>query len=72
MSMKKPLIWLALAVCLLAPVARAAELVPNGGFVVDIAWQNGKVTNYRLQSKEPREVKVRVNGELKTIRAERL
>ena len=24
--------WLALAVCLLAPVARAAELVPNGGF----------------------------------------
>ena len=29
----------------------------RGGFEVDIAWQDGKVTNYRIRSKEPREVK---------------
>jgi hypothetical protein len=31
---------------------------------------DGKVTNYRITSPEPREVKVRVNGELKTIKSE--
>jgi hypothetical protein len=32
----------------------------------------GAVTNYRITSPEPREVKVRVNGEAKTIRSEKL
>jgi alpha-L-fucosidase 2 len=44
----------------------------RGGFEVDVAWQDGKVTNYRIRSKEPREVTVRVNGETKTIQSGRL
>jgi hypothetical protein len=37
---------------------------------IDIEWKDGKVTNYRIASPESREVKVRVNGETKTIRSE--
>ena len=44
----------------------------RGGFEVDIAWQDGKVTNYRIGSKEPREVKLRVNGETETVKSEKL
>ena len=44
----------------------------RGGFTVDIEWKDGKVTNYRIRSKEPREVKLRVNGETKTIKSGRL
>jgi alpha-L-fucosidase 2 len=46
---------------------RVRGLHARGGFEVDIAWQDGKVTNYRIRSKEPREVRLRVNGETKTI-----
>jgi alpha-L-fucosidase 2 len=41
----------------------------RGGFTVDVAWQDGKVVDYRITSDTPREVKVRVNGELKTVKA---
>jgi alpha-L-fucosidase 2 len=41
----------------------------RGGVEVDIVWQDGKVTNHRVRSKEPREVKIRVNGETKTIQS---
>lgn len=44
----------------------------RGGFTVDIEWKDGKVTNYRIRSKEPREIKVRVNGEVKTIVSDKL
>jgi alpha-L-fucosidase 2 len=44
----------------------------RGGFTVDIEWRDGKVTNYRIASPQPREVSARVNGEVKTIRAEKL
>ena len=43
----------------------------RGNFTVDIEWKDGKVTNYRIASPEPREVKVRVNGETKTILPEK-
>ncbi len=43
----------------------------RGGFTVDIDWKDGKVTSYHIASPEPREVKVRVNGETKTIRSEK-
>ena len=36
-----------------------------------MAWQDGKVTAYRIAAKEARSVKVRVNGDVKTIQAER-
>jgi len=43
-----------------------------GNFTVDLAWLDGKVTQYRITSPRPREVTVRVNGETKTVRAEAL
>ena len=43
----------------------------RGGFTVDIQWQDGAVTKYRIASLEPREVRVRVNSETKTIQSER-
>jgi alpha-L-fucosidase 2 len=39
----------------------------RGGFEVDFDWKDGKVTNYRIRSQEPREVRLRVNGETKRI-----
>jgi hypothetical protein len=39
---------------------------------VDIEWKDGKVTNYRISAKEVQLVKVRVNGEVKTVRASKL
>jgi alpha-L-fucosidase 2 len=47
-------------------------LLARGGVQVDIEWRNGKVTSYRLASKDPRPVLVRVNGEMKTITPEKL
>ena len=49
-----------------APAGRAA------GHQVDFEWKDGKVTSYRIRSKEPGEVKVRVNGETKTVKSEKL
>lgn len=53
------------------PQGRVKGLLARGGFVVDIAWTDGKVTKYRIASAEPREVKVRINGEVRTIRSEK-
>ena len=43
----------------------------RGNFTVDIEWKDGKVTNYRIAAKEARPVKVRVNGEVKTVTSEK-
>jgi hypothetical protein len=37
---------------------------------VDIAWEDGKVSAWRISAAERREVSVRVNGETKTVQAE--
>jgi alpha-L-fucosidase 2 len=47
-------------------------LCARGGFTVDMEWKDGKVTNYRIASSEPRPVKIRVNGQDKTIESNRL
>ena len=44
----------------------------RGGFTVDGEWKDGKSTKYRIASAKPKAVKVRVNGESKTIRSEKL
>ena len=42
-------------------------LKARGNFTVDATWRNGKVTNYAIRSPTSRQVKVRVNGEVKTV-----
>jgi alpha-L-fucosidase 2 len=51
---------------------KVAGLRARGNVTVDIQWKDGKVTSYRLASPEPREVKVRVNGERKKVRPEKV
>jgi alpha-L-fucosidase 2 len=51
---------------------KVTGLRARGNFTVDIEWKNGKVTNYRIASQERLPVKVRVNGEVKTVKSERL
>jgi len=43
----------------------------RGGYGVDIAWKDGKVTSYRVASRTPGSVTVRVDGKDKVITAER-
>jgi len=47
------------------PDGKVTGLRACGNLTVDIEWKDGKVTKYRIASTEPREVKVRVNGEMK-------
>jgi len=51
------------------PKGSVKGLRARGNFTVDIEWENGKVTKYRIASPQPREVKVRVNNEVKTVMA---
>ena len=51
---------------------RVSGLRARGNFQVDIEWQDGKVISYRIASSNIRKVKVRVNGETKTVKAERI
>ena len=52
------------------PNGSVKGLRARGGFTVDIDWKDGKVTNYRIASPAPQEVKVRVNGETKTLKSQ--
>jgi len=52
------------------PEGKVTGLCARGGFTVDVEWKDGKVTNFRIASAKPREVKVRVNGEVKTMNSE--
>jgi alpha-L-fucosidase 2 len=54
------------------PTGSVRGLRARGSFTVDIAWREGKAVAYRIASPEPREVKVRVNGQAKTIQSEKL
>jgi alpha-L-fucosidase 2 len=51
---------------------KVTGLRARGGFTVDVAWKDGKVTNYRIAAKDGQSVKVRVNGEVKTVNAQLL
>lgn len=44
-------------------------LKARGNFTVDFSWKNGQVTSYTISSPNGGQVKLKVNGELKTITA---
>jgi alpha-L-fucosidase 2 len=52
------------------PTGKVTGLRARGGFTVDIEWKSGKVTSYRIAAADVRAVKVRVNGELRTVTAQ--
>ena len=52
------------------PEGKVTGLRARGGFTVDISWKDGKVTAYRILSPQSREVKVRLNGELRTVQSD--
>jgi len=52
------------------PTGSVKGLRARGNVAVDIEWKDGKVTGYRVASVDPHDVKVRINGETKTIRTE--
>ncbi len=54
------------------PSGSVRGLRARGGFAIDIEWKDGNVIKYRIASAEPREVIVRVNGELRMVKSERL
>jgi alpha-L-fucosidase 2 len=54
------------------PDGKVTGLRARGGFTVDIAWKNGKLTDYRISSSEPKDVKVRINGEVTTVKSKKL
>jgi alpha-L-fucosidase 2 len=47
----------------------AQGLRARGNFTVDMQWQNGKVTDFRITSAKPRKVTVIVNGETRIVQA---
>ncbi|MEN9361705.1 MAG: hypothetical protein RL095_3240 [Verrucomicrobiota bacterium] len=53
-------------------MAKSPACVPGVQVVatIDIESKDGKVTHFHITSPEPREVKVRVNGELNAVKSE--
>ena len=43
----------------------------RGNFTVDFDWKNGKVNHYRVVSPKAQQVKIKVNGQIKTVMSSR-
>ena len=54
------------------PEGEVRGLRARGGITVDLAWKAGRVTTYRLTSRSPEKVAVRVNGEVSAIIPDKL
>lgn len=44
-------------------------LKARGNFTVSFKWKDGKIISYRIQSPTSRKVKIRVNGQVKTVQS---
>jgi alpha-L-fucosidase 2 len=44
----------------------------RGNFTVDFKWKDGKVTSYKVTSTTPAKVKIKVNGVIKTVTAQKV
>lgn len=51
------------------PEGSLRGLRTRGGFTVDLEWKDGRVTGYQVTAATPRPVRVRVNGETRTLQA---
>jgi alpha-L-fucosidase 2 len=54
------------------PEGEARGLRARGGLTVDLAWKNGRVTTYRLTSKTPEKVTVRLNGQTSEVTPDKI
>jgi alpha-L-fucosidase 2 len=54
------------------PDGSVKGLRARGNITVDLSWKSGKVESYRIASPEPRPIKVRVNGEVKSALPEKI
>jgi alpha-L-fucosidase 2 len=53
------------------PNGSAKGLRARGGYTVDVAWSDGKVTSYRIASPQPQSVKLRIGNETKLVTSEK-
>ena len=51
---------------------KVSGLKARGNFTVDMEWKDGKIISYRIASPTPGKVKVKVNGDMKEVMAEKL
>ena len=66
----KPIIRLLPALPTTWTTGSAHGLRARGNFTVDMQWQDGKVTDYRITSAQPRKVTIVLNGETKIVQAQ--
>lgn len=52
------------------PEGQVRGMRARGGHQVDFSWKEGKVTEFKIRSKQPGKLQVMVNGELKTVQSE--
>lgn len=52
------------------PEGSVTGLLARGGYAVDIAWKDGRLTTYRIRADTKRSVIVRIRGEVTTVMAE--
>lgn len=49
------------------PYGKIKGFKARGNFTVDATWKDGIITSYRIASKKPQKIRVRVNGTIKEI-----
>jgi len=50
------------------PEGEVKGLKARGNYIVDFKWNNGKVTSYHIFSKQSRTLKLKLNGEILTVK----